>query len=373
MKRVPIILSALVLCTTPASVLRADPPAVSVDPQGIVTIRDLAVPPSSYMSVEARKAYLAMFKRELQPEWADPEAPIEKLRALDERDMIPIVAKARARYAVSIVDKAIGGVPVREIVPAKGVARQNHKRVLINLHGGGFFTGAGGEALLESIPLAAAGGYKVITVNYRQGPEHRFPAATEDVVAVYRALLRQYSPGNIGIYGCSAGGSLSAMATATFQKEGLARPGAIGILSASAFAGFIAPPAAPGAWGGDSRFTAPVLGGEPPQPLGDEIPPFPKAAMRYFEGVDLASPLASPGAHRDILRQFPPTLVLTGTRGFDMSAAIETHRNLLRAGAVSQLNMWDGMGHCFFTDPDLPESREAFQVMAKFFDRWLGK
>lgn len=356
-----------------ATTLHAEPQQVAIDSEGTVTLRDVSVPLSSYMSEEAREAFLAAVNRTFQPEWADPDAPIEKLRALDEADIAPVVAKVRSKYAVTIVDQEIGGVSVREISPKTGVLSNKRDQVLIALHGGGFFTGAGGQALLESIPLAALGGYKVIAVDYRQGPEDRYPAATEDVVSVYRALLQQYAAHDIGIYGCSAGGSLSAMAVATFQQQGLPRPGAIALLGAPAFAGFIAPPAAPGAWGGDSRFTAPVLGGEPPQSLGDDIAPFPKAALRYLDGVDLAAPLASPGAHPDVLARFPPTLVLTGTRAFDMSSAIETHRRLLRAGATAQLNVWDGMGHCFFTDPDLPESREAFLVMSKFFDQRLGK
>jgi len=366
-------LSAAALATAAITPLHAQTAPVSVDPSGTVTVKDLAVPLSPYMSEEARKAFLATVNKTPQPEWMDLDAPIEKLRALDEADLKPVVAKARARYAVKIVDRKIGTVSTREITPAAGVASSKRKRVLIELHGGGLFTGAGGQALLESVPLAALGGYKVIAVDYRQGPEYRHPAATEDVVTVYRALLRDYAPRDIGIYGCSAGGSLTAMAVATLMQQGLPRPGAIGLLGSSAFAGFFDPPAVPGAWGGDSRFIAPVLSGEPPQSLGNDLPPFPKVAMRYLEGVNLSDPLVSPGNHPDVLAKFPPTLVLTGTRSFDMSAAVQTHRNLLKAGATAQLNLWDGMGHCFFVDPDLPESKEAFTVMAKFFDHWLGQ
>ncbi|MEO8721932.1 MAG: alpha/beta hydrolase fold domain-containing protein [Sphingobium sp.] len=364
-------LSTLALVAAMTMPLRAQTAPVTVDSSGTVTVKELAVPLSSNMSEEARKAFLDMAQKPFQPEWMNPDSQIDILRALDEADLKPVVAKARARYDVKIVDRQIGNVSTREVTPAAGVTGSKRKRVLIELHGGGFFTGAGGQALLESVPLAALGGYKIIAVDYRQGPEHRYPAATDDVLTVYRALLREYAPRDIGIYGCSAGGSLTAMAIATIAQQGLPRPGAIGILSASAFAGFLEPPAAVGAWGGDSRFTAPVLGGEPPQSLGNEPPPFPKVALRYLEGVDLSGPLVSPGNHPDVLAKFPPTLVLTGTRGFDMSAAIQTHRNLLKAGATAQLNIWDGMGHCFFSDPDLPESKEAFTVMAKFFDRWL--
>jgi alpha/beta hydrolase fold len=62
--------------------------------------------------------------------------------------------------------------------------------VLINLHGGGFLEGSRSVSHMESIPITAVAKIKVISVDYRQAPEYRFPAATQDVVAVYRQLLK---------------------------------------------------------------------------------------------------------------------------------------------------------------------------------------
>jgi monoterpene epsilon-lactone hydrolase len=92
--------------------------------------------------------------------------------------------------------------------PRKG---RNRSRILINLHGGGFLFSAGnGDDILsgqaESIQIAGLGSIKVVTVDYWQGPDHRFLAASEDVAAVYRELLkRHYQPRNIGIFGYSSG------------------------------------------------------------------------------------------------------------------------------------------------------------------------
>jgi acetyl esterase/lipase len=55
-----------------------------------------------------------------------------------------------------------------------------------------------------------------------------------------------------------------------------------------------------------------------------------------------------------------------------MSAAVQTQRNLRKAGVEADLELWDGLGHCFFLDSDLPESKEMFEVVTKFFDRHLG-
>jgi epsilon-lactone hydrolase len=120
------------------------------------------------------------------------------------------------------------------VEPQGGISAANRKRVLINLHGGGFMLGARYGGQQESIPIASLGKFKVITADYRLAPENKFQAGSEDVAAVYRALLKQYLPSNIGIYGCSAGSLLTAEAVAWFQKHGLPRPGAIGLFGEGA-------------------------------------------------------------------------------------------------------------------------------------------
>ena len=82
----------------------------------------------------------------------------------------------------------------------------------------------------------------------------------------------------------------------------------------------------------------------------------------------LVSPIVSPA----LLRKFPPALIITATRAMEMSAAVNTHRELVKAGVDARLHVWDGLGHAFFYDPALPESREAFDVQAAFFRRQLG-
>ena len=260
------------------------------------------------------------------------------------------------------------------VTPKSGLSARNRERVLINLHGGGFVVGAGLGGLAESIPISGVGRFKVITVDYREAPEYRFPAASEDVTAVYRELLKHYRAENIGIYGCSAGGILSAMTVAWLQKENLPKPGAIGIVSAGAFGSFYGPPAEPNTWGGDSRFTGPPLvGGAPLPPNGvtssDEMPD----ALQYIGHTDLNDPLVSPALSPPILAKFPPTLLIAGTRAFDMSAAVQTQRELTNSGVEADLHLWDGLGHCFLLDTNLPESQEAYRVITKFFDAHLGK
>lgn len=341
---------------------RAAPAAVG---EGVVQIKGFAVPFSSLASDEAKSAFVYEHSPAF---YASPIAQMQKLgiaeqrATLDKYYLAPRIAKARERYPVTIEPRMIGKVYTDVIVPADGVSERNSKRVLINLHGGGFTMGARTNGQLESIPIAGLGKYRVVAVDYRQGPENRFPAGSEDVATVYRELLKTYRSENIGIFGCSAGGMLAAQALAWFQKENLPRPGAVGIFCASA--GRIG--------GGDSRYMAPALNGRP-VPAADSSGEMPRMSNSYFEGADFKDPLVSPAEHPAVLAKFPPALIITATRDSAMSSAIDTHRRLINAGVESDLHVWDGLQHFFFADVDLPESTEAFQVISKFFDKHLGR
>ncbi len=108
---------------------------------------------------------------------------------------------SRAAYPVNIESLTIGGVPVRNITPIDPSPHPDS--VLINLHGGGFNSDSG--SFTESIPIANLTRIRVVSVLYRLAPEHPFPAAVDDAIAVYRELLKIYEPRRIGIYGTSAG------------------------------------------------------------------------------------------------------------------------------------------------------------------------
>jgi monoterpene epsilon-lactone hydrolase len=362
-----------VIQTSPAADEAKSPVAeVRIDADGTVHTPPLDVPLSAYMSEQTKRAFI---EEAFHVSDADTlkGASISKIRKYIDSKQQEMVDRARAIYPVNIEQKLVAGVATRVITPLHGVAESNRGRVLINLHGGGFSVGAGNEALLESIPIAGFGKFKVISVDYREGPEFKFPSASQDVAAVYRVLLKEYRSRNIGIYGCSAGGTLTAMAVAWLQKENMAKPGAIGIFSAGAFAGFSTAPEAIGAWGGDSRFTTPPL-------VGEKSPPVhPKPALAvptdvpaYLSTANLADPLVSPALSAAVLAKFPPTLLITGTRAYDMSAAVQTQRLLTKAGVNADLHLWDGLGHCFILDADFPESQEAFAVITHFFDTHLG-
>jgi acetyl esterase/lipase len=95
--------------------------------------------------------------------------------------------------------------------------------------------------------------------------------------------------------------------------------------------------------------------------------------MTYFTGVDMNQFVVSPTLDPALLQKFPPTIFFTATRDFAMSGAAFSHRQLLKAGVESELLVYDGLYHGFMTNPDFPESQEAYKLTAAFFDQYLGK
>ena len=320
--------------------------------EGNVTLPAATIPFSAYASPEARH-YFETELRDVHPNFSGiPEA-----RAYYDKWNAVQAQRARDTYAVEAHAETIAGVQTDIITPKGGVAPRNRHRVLINLHGGAFAWGArdGGQA--ESIPVAALGVIEVITIDYREGPENHFPAASEDVARVYAELLKSYRPENIGIFGCSAGGVLTAESVAWFQRHDLPRPGAIAMLCSGAKS-----------FTGDSAYLAPILNGEP----AVKDAPGGLTSLPYFTGADPKDPLVLPGISDTMMAMFPPTAILTGTRDFAMSAALDTANQLGRLGVEVDLHVWDGMSHAFMMLSQLPEAREANQALAKFFERHLG-
>jgi epsilon-lactone hydrolase len=347
----PCVTAALLLVTG----AHAQNTSPSVSPDGSITSSAVTIPYSRYASPEAR----AFFPKMLAASSKAPPitAPIEQSRAFYDRMNSDRAARMEKLYPVQIHSETMAGVGTDVVLPAQGVAAENAHRVLINLHGGAFLWGAHSGGLVESIPIASIGRIKVISVDYRQGPEHTFPAASDDVEAVYRALLKQYKPNQIGIYGCSAGGILTGEAVARIIHDKLPVPGAIGT-----FCGSLTDA------GGDSAYVAPLLNGQ-----GVPSHPLAVADLPYFHGARLDDPLVQPGLSPTLLAKFPPTLLITGTRDMTMSSVVHSQELLDQAGVPTELHVWDGMWHSFFSDPELPESKDAYRVMVRFFLRHLGK
>jgi epsilon-lactone hydrolase len=247
------------------------------------------------------------------------------------------------------------------VTPRVGVAQHNRNRVLINLHGGGMIVGGRYGGQLESIPISSIMGIRVVSVDYRMAPEHRYPAAEEDVIAVYRELLRSYRAENIGIYGCSSGAVLTGTTVALLMSAGEPRPGAIGMFGSGPFSGERF---------GDANYV--FAGGRAtisPQRGTDE--------GGYTASINVDDREHYPVMRSDIQRQFPPSLLMSGTRDVGLSSVLFAHALLVDQGVDAELHVWEGAPHCAFAqpfvDPSVPETQQAWRVMANFFDSHLGR
>lgn len=256
-------------------------------------------------------------------------------------------------YPANVAEDSIAGVPVRIITPLT-IVQEKRDRVLINLHGGGFSSDSG--SLTETVPIANLTGVKVVAVLYRLAPEHPFPAALDDAVTVYKELLKTYKPSHIGIYGTSAGAILTAEVTVKLKQLHLPLPAVTGIFS------------------GMGDFSQPTdslalfaLNGF----AGHLDPPHSGVSNHdYVADTDPRDPVLSP-LYAD-LKGLPPTLFITSGRDILLSGTTLLHRAYLRAGVDTQLVVFEALPHAFWNNPALPESKEADQIMARFFNKYLA-
>ena len=259
----------------------------------------------------------------------------------------------RKVYPVSVASDTIAGVPVKIVTPLT-IPADKQDRVLINLHGGGFTADWG--SMIETIPVANLTQTKVVAVLYSLAPEHPFPAAVNEAVAVYKELLKTYKPQNIGIYGTSAGAILTAEVASGIRKESLPLPAALGIFSGGGDFNHFA----------DSMYMYGLFGLRGPISRWKG-----KHDTAYTGTTDLKDPVLSP-IYAD-LKGFPPTLFLTSGRDLLLSNTVNLHRAFVNAGVNAQLVVFDGLAHAFWNEWEWPESKEAHHMMADFFDRNLGK
>lgn len=324
-----------------------------VSSDGTVDTGNVRLPFSAFATDEARQT----FRSGLKPVPAEVAGDLEALRAHYARFNDHLRDRMLELFPVEIEHIHLGGIPAHRVTST--ACRDNSGPVLVNLHGGAFMWGSGSGALVEAIPVAAATGWPVIAVDYRLAPEHPFPAAADDVRAVYEALLARTPARAMGIYGCSAGAMLTTQCIAQFLVHGLPLPGGIAMLGGAGLPVL-----------GDSAFTCAALSGERQLDRSDEHVPFPELRA-YLQGVAPNDPRVAPGVDPAIIKQFPPSLLVAGSRDLAASSVATMHRRLVAQGVDAEFFLFDGLWHAFHVFPDLPESREVYRLLARFFGRTL--
>jgi acetyl esterase/lipase len=350
-------ISALFAMLLASAIVEAQQPTIAdqaptrdtsyIDAQGTAHVTRV-VPVPKTISTEAQRRLSRP-----EPDQGPPQSLADRRKGTD-----AYTARARVEWSQlcpnQIVEDKMAGVPVRIVTP-EGLPDANRDKVLLNLHGGGFNSDSG--SYTESIPIAGYSKIKVVAVLYRLAPEHAFPAAVDDSVAVYKELLKTYSPNHVVIYGTSAGAVLTAQVAARLKQLGLPLPAALGIFSGLGdFARH-----------GDSEAIYSLRGFS-----GHLDPPEPETRDReYLAGADPRDPVLSP-IFGD-LHGLPPTLFITSGRDLLLSGTVNLHRAYLNAGVDARLVVFDALPHAFWYDSTLPEAIEANHMMADFFVQQLRK
>ncbi|MEY9835689.1 alpha/beta hydrolase [Streptacidiphilus sp. EB103A] len=231
-------------------------------------------------------------------------------------------------------DGELGGVPVVLVEgPNTGSFDSSGSSVPVVLyfHGGGYVLGTAATGVALAVGLAARVGGRGISVGYRLAPEHPFPAAVEDALAAYRALLDDgVSPSRIAFAGDSAGGGLAVAALIAARDAGLPLPSA-----AVAFSPWtdltLAGASVTGRADDDLVLTADILV---------------HAAADYLGSADPRSALASPGLTAD-LSGLPPLLIQVGSHEILLDDAIALAARAAAFDVPVDLQIGPGLPHVF--------------------------
>jgi monoterpene epsilon-lactone hydrolase len=295
-----------------------------------VSLEARTVPFPRSISIEAQAAL-----RRLVREDGMPLNALYPMPAVEDHDgWMRVKAGADAHYAASVgrlagsLRSSVAAIDLGDatIHVAQPESPNHADCAIIDLHGGALIFGGGDACRIGAQMQADRHGVTCYGVDYRMPPEHPYPAALDDCMAVYRHVLENHAPKHTVIHGRSAGGNLAVAMLLRARDEGLAFPAALVLLS----------PEVDLTESGDSFQTNRMI---------DVVLPGSLMAnnLLYAAGADLAEPFLSP-LFGD-LASFPPTFIQSGTRDLFLSNAVRLHRRLRAAGAAADLHVFEGMPH----------------------------
>ncbi len=316
-----------------------------------------SIPVPQTVSPQLQAAVAAAYR---VPNWnANPKSAAEwkELIAMLAARGAAVQPAIREKLGVTMQPAVIGGVKAYILTP-KEIPARNRDRLLVHVHGGGYVYNPGEAGTQEATLMAAYGGFKVLSFDYRMPPDYPYPAAMDDAMAVWKAALKMQKPRNMAIFGTSTGGGMTLAMILRAKQEHLPLPAAI----------------APGTPWSDLTETGDTY--KTNEWLDNILVSYSgylsHAAQLYANGHDLKDPQLSP-IYGDF-HGFPPAILTSGTRDLFLSLTVLTHRKLRQAGVEAQLQVFEGMSHAQYQfDPFAPETKEAFTEIARFFDKHLGK
>ncbi|HXI96038.1 MAG TPA: alpha/beta hydrolase [Candidatus Acidoferrum sp.] len=253
---------------------------------------------------------------------------------------------------VTVTAAAMGGVPTAEIT-IDGV---ESRHVVLYFHGGVYVMS---DAFLVAGLASQVGRRahaKVISVDYRLAPEHPYPAAVDDALAAYEALLHSgIAPSDIAFAGESAGGGLAIATLVNARDHGLALPAAAFVMSPYVDLTLA------GTTMETKRDVDPLLSRELLQPR----------VADYAPGLDAALGLISP-VFAD-LSGLPPLIIQAGSHEVLLDDAVRLARQAATADVEVMLDITPRVPHVFQAySPMLREAAAALDRAGQFLSAHLA-
>ena len=314
---------------------------------------------SNTVSPEGQKELAAFYGKNPALIKGDPPKTLEdfdKLAAKADDEKRPLSDEVAKKLGMSVSNEVIGGVNVLRLTPKS--FDQKDGRILIYTHGGGFVVfSASVELVLPSL-LGTDLGIQIVSIDYTLAPRGTYQFVTDQITAVYRGLLESgHNPRQIGMFGDSVGGNITAASVLKMRDLGLALPAALLLIS----------PNTDLSMDGDTRMTLGACDGDPVLSTST----FGMMAKVWAPDGHLNNPYASP-VHGDYSAPYPPTLIQGGTRELLLSDFVRLYRALIDGGKEAILDVYEGMPHVFQARfPEIPETRAAVNRASRFFNEKL--
>ncbi len=270
------------------------------------------------MSTEQRENLEAVLRQSAFPVGSDVSEQRRLLRELTSAQPLPA--------DVTVTAAALGGVPTAEIT-IDGI---EPRHVVLYFHGGVYVLGDAFLAAGLASEVGRRTRAKVISVGYRLAPEHPYPAAVDDALAAYEALLRGgTAPSDIAFAGESAGGGLAVATLVNAREHGLPLPAAAFVMSPYADLTLA------GTTMETKREADPLLSRENLQ----------SRVTDYTAGQDAALGLISP-IFAD-LSGLPPLIIQAGTHEVLLDDAVRLARRAATADVEVTLDITPRVPHVF--------------------------
>jgi acetyl esterase/lipase len=315
--------------------------------------RTIPTPQSNVVSEEVQKAIIA----KPPPNYDDlqnyPKTRTEwevLIKATDSKAAAMAMQLAES-WSMKVEKSVINGVTVRYVIPAE-IDKEFENSYFVHVHGGAYVINGGDASIAEAVVLAQAIKIPIISIDYRMPPEYPFPNGLNDAVLAFEGIQEKYPNHTLFMGGSSAGAGLIMSTILKIKEKGGKMPEAL----------FLGTPASDASKTGDSFYINEGID----KNLGTWDGLVTAAIDLYANVVELDNQYISP-INAD-LTDFPPTILISGTRDLLLSNTVRTHRKLRDSGVKADLVVLEGQSHADYAIIfHAPESQSALEDIGAFF------